>query len=262
MSLDRLLDEAESAPVEGWDFSWLGHRMSTAPLPWRFDEIVVRLARRSPDLLDIGTGGGEWLARLPYRPPRTVATESWEPNVYVARVRLGPLGVDLVPVAAAPDNVDQDPGERRGALPFPDGSFSLVSSRHESFVAGEVARVLRSSGTFVTQQVGGSYNAFYDLLDLPRPPVADRRWDLSLATHKLEAVGLRVADSGQGTEVTTFTDVGALAWYLKAIPWTVPGFSIESHRPHLERLHERIRASGPVSAQLPAFWLAARKGTP
>jgi hypothetical protein len=46
---------------------------------------------------------------------------------------------------------------------------------------------------------------------------------------------------------------------LKLIPWTVEGFSIETHRLQLERLHERIAANGPLSMRLPAFWLKAVK---
>jgi cyclopropane fatty-acyl-phospholipid synthase-like methyltransferase len=66
------------------------------PLPWDYTATVLEHARRSPDLLDLGTGGGEWLAALPYRPARTVATEAWPPNVSVARGRLKPLGTEVV----------------------------------------------------------------------------------------------------------------------------------------------------------------------
>ena len=259
VGFDALLEEAESRPVRGWDFTWLGARMTTEPLPWDFTEIVVRYARRSPDLLDLGTGGGEWLAGLAYRPPRTLATEAWPPNVAVADARLRSLGIAVVPCEAAPDNVDQLPAETRGRLPFPPESFSLVTSRNESFVGGEVARVLTTGGTFLTQQVGGDYGDFYEALELPRPAAPERRWNLHLATEQLEAAGLRVIESAEGAEVTSFADVGALAWYLRAIPWVVPGFSIEAHRPRLARLYERMRTTGSVEARLPAFWLAAVK---
>lgn len=258
-SVDGLLDEAEIQPIRGWDISWLGGRVSTTPPPWSFEKIVSRRARRSPDLLDIGTGGGEWLAGLPHRPPRTVATESWLPNVGVAEARLRPLGVTVVQVEEAPDNVDQVSGEKRGRLPFPDESFALVTNRHESFVASEVARILKRDGIFDTQQVGGRHDDFYEALGLPAPPVPDQRWDLRLAVEQVEAAGLRVVECEEGVEVTTFADVGAFAWYLKAIPWTVAGFSIEAHRPHLEQLHERIRTTGPLTVRQPAFWLEAVK---
>jgi SAM-dependent methyltransferase len=253
-----LLEEAAAHPVTGWDFAWLGDRISTT-LPWSFDEVVARRALRSPDLLDIGTGGGEWLAALPHRPPRTAATESWPPNVDLAGSRLRPLGVTVVRDEGAPDNVEQGALDERGRLPFPARSFALVCSRHSSFVASEVARVLTDGGVFLTEQVGGSYDDFYDALGLPRPAAPSRRWDLRLAEEQLAAAGLRVADSAEGAEVTSFADVGALAWYLRAIPWTVDGFSLGTHRRELERVDERIRTSGPLTVRLPAFWLEAVK---
>jgi SAM-dependent methyltransferase len=258
-SCNALLKEVERLPVGGWDLSVLGDRISIAPLPWDFDQTVVNHARAAPDLLDIGTGGGEWLASLRYRPPRTVATEGWPPNVDVAGGRLRPLGISVVATEPAPDNVEQIPDEPGGRLPFPSGSFALVTSRHESFVASEIARVLVPGGIFLTQQVGGDYGDFYEALELPRPPNPKRRWDLRLAQEQLAGAGLRVLDSGEATEVTSFTDVGAFAWYLKLIPWTVEGFSIETYRLQLERLHERIGANGPLRVRLPAFWLKAAK---
>jgi hypothetical protein len=40
----------------------------------------------------------------------------------------------------------------------------------------------------------------------------------------------------------SFTDVGAIVYYLKAIPWLVPGFSIESHSQHLLTLQRRLES--------------------
>jgi SAM-dependent methyltransferase len=260
-SLAALLDEAEALPVVGWDLSVLGDRISITPLPWDFDEIVTRHGRAMVDLLDIGTGGGEWLAALAHRPPRTVATEGWPPNVDVAGSRLRSLGVTVVANEPAPDNADQVPDEPRGRLPFPGDSFALVTCRHEAFVASEIARVLVSDGIFLTQQVGGDYGDFYEALELPRPPAPQRRWGLPLAEEQLAGAGLRVVDCGEATGVTSFADVGALAWYLKMIPWTFENFSIETHRLQLERLHERIAADGPLSLRLSAFWLKAVKSS-
>jgi SAM-dependent methyltransferase len=258
-SFDALVTEAEALPVDGWDLSALGDRISIAPMPWDFDETVTRHAHATADLLDIGTGGGEWLASLAHRPARTVATEGWPPNVDVAGRRLRPLAVTVVATEPAPDNVDQVPDESRGRLPFPSDSFALVTSRHESFVASEIARVLVPEGTFLTEQVGGDYGDFYEALELARPPVLRRRWTLPLAEEQLASAGLRIVDSGEGTEVTSFSDVGTLAWYLKLSPWTVENFSIETHRSQLERLHRRIAVDGPLRVRLPAFWLNAVK---
>lgn len=255
----RLLKEASSHPVEGWDFGWLRERLSSTPLPWDFEAIVTEHARESPDLLDMGTGGGEWLASLAYRPPRTVATEGWAPNLDVAGARLRPLGITVVSVEGAPDNVEQIPNEERGRLPFPDESFALISNRHESFVAEEVARVLGQGGTFITQQTGGNYDDFYDALGLTRPSRRSRAWNLALAIEQVGAADLHVIASAESEQQMAFSDVGAFAWYLMAVPWAVPGFSIESHRRSLEQIHDRIGSGGPVIIRQPSFWLKAIK---
>ena len=148
-SASELLEEAQTHPVGGWDFSWLGDRMNTKPLPWDFANLVDRLARGADTMLDLGTGGGEWLASLPHRPRLTVVTESWHPNVVVARDRLAALGIEVVEVEGCLDNDDQGPEGADGPrLPFEDDAFELVVARHEAFVA----RIATSGGHFATQQ--------------------------------------------------------------------------------------------------------------
>ncbi len=262
--LEELLDEAAAQPFSGWDFSWLGDRLITEGPGWDFEAIVERSARSSPDLLDMGTGGGEWLARLPHRPPRTVATEGWPPNVPLARRRLAPVGIEVFDAGGGPDNVDQpfkttvpDRGTP-GALPFDDASFHLITNRHESWVAAEIRRVLAPGGHFVTQQVGGGFtNDFRVALGLADTSAPRPCWDLALATRQLDAAGLGILDSGEGVERHTFADAAALAWYLLAVPWTVEGFTIPAYRTQLHRLQERIDRGQPLVMRMPMFWLVA-----
>jgi SAM-dependent methyltransferase len=255
--LQLLLREADEHPVVGWDFSWLGDRVSSHALPWDYAAMLLRHARHSPDLLDLGTGGGEFLASLEFRPPRTVATESWPPNIETAGRRLRPLGITVVAVAPAPDNDQQTAEASRVELPFASESFALITSRHTSYVPSEVARVLSPGGVFLTQQVGGDYGEYYDTLDLARPRAS--AWDLRYAIAQLQQEGLAIRGSADSSHATTFSDAGALAWFLKAIPWVVQGFSIETHRSNLERLHQRLQDEGPITIREPAFWLEAVK---
>jgi len=256
-SVDELLAEAETHPVVGWDFSWLGERLASRPPPWDYEAIVERHAERAADLLDLGTGGGHWLESLTNRPARTVATESWQPNLEVARGRLEPLGVEVVAAPAAPDNIDQSPGLDSPPLPFGDGSFSLVVSRHESYLAAEIARVLRPGGVFVTQQMGGDYNPYRAALGLS--PVEPRVFELQLAREQLEAAGLRVLAGEEGSATTTFADAGAFAYWLRAIPWIVDGFSVSAQRAALAALQRRLDDEGPLTIEEPAFVLEAAK---
>lgn len=234
----QLLNEANERSFSGWDVSYSGRISST--FPWDYESIVVSHARCSPDMLDMGTGGGEWLSRLPFRPCRTIATEGWEPNVPIARKRLQTLGVEVIQVERAPDNVEQDSHCVYGRLPFPDASFNLVTNRHEAFVASEVARILISGGRFVTQQVASGFSSdFYRLLGAPTPPVHVPSWTLDLASAQVQGAGLLMEASGEGLEICTFADVGAFAWYLKNLPWVFPNFSIEIFRAQLHRLHHQ-----------------------
>jgi SAM-dependent methyltransferase len=226
--------------------------MHVEPLPWDFAEIVGERARRSPDLLDLGTGGGEWLSALPHRPPRTVATESWEPNVRVARHRLTPLGVEVVEVEPARDNAEQEPKELSGRLPFPGDSFHLVVSRHESFVAAELSRVLVRGGRFVTQQLSSGGEDFAGLLGVPHPGIEP--FPLELGRRQLADAGFAIVGAADGHERISFSDVGALAWYLRAVPWTLPSIPLESLRARLRRLHD---SGARLEATLYGFWLEA-----
>lgn len=252
---DVLLEEAERRPFVGWDVSY-DQRIRITP-PWDFGAIVDAHTRLSPDLLDLGTGGGEWLNERPHLPTRTVATEGWSPNVPVARARLEPRGIDVIAVHGAPDNIDQEDFSPECILPFPADDFHLVISRHESYVPSEVLRVLAPGGIFLTQQVASSgADDFYRLFDAPAPsvPVA---WDLTFAVRQLERAGFTVTEKAEGFETIEFADVGALAWYLKNLPFVYPDFSIAAARQKLHRLHADDRRAGSLTIRQPLFWLKA-----
>jgi SAM-dependent methyltransferase len=258
---ETLIEEAAERPFTGWDFSWLTGRMTVHPLPWDYTTLLTERARHAPDLLDLGTGGGERLAELAYRPPMTVATESWPPNVPVAAARLRPLGVHVIHNEGAPDNVDQVADERRGALPLRDNAFHLVASRHTAYVPGDLARILVPGGRFLTQQVGyGLAPAFHRLLDLPEPPPPPRRYTFSFAAEQLAMAGLRVIGGDESVQRYEFADVGALVWFLNAVaPWTVPGFTVTAFLPRLEWLHEQLSGCGPISVGHGSFWVEAQR---
>jgi SAM-dependent methyltransferase len=248
-----LLEEAERRPLKGWDLSCDGRIAHAAP--WDFEAIVDEYLGRSPNLLDLGTGGGEWLSRRPFPKGRTVATEAWPPNVPVAQARLAPLGAAVVAVVGAPDNADQAAASALPALPVAAAAFNLITNRHESFVAAEVARVLAPGGRFLTQQIASDLGApFRALLGAPPGPPAPP-WTLSEALRQVRAAPLEITGCAEGAAVLTFADVGALAWYLIHVPWVMPEFSISRHRKPLEALHE----GQAIAVQQPMFWLAARK---
>ena len=150
----------EAVPFKGWDFSHLQGRMIEEQLPWDYARIVLDALPAAEALLDMGTGGGEFLNDLRPLPPYTRATEGYAPNIRLARERLEPLGVKVYEV------------EDDTRLPFGDAEFDLVINRHESYEPAEVRRILHPGGRFVTQQVGGQNNTDLNAL-LGAPEVGD-----------------------------------------------------------------------------------------
>jgi len=255
-TFEQLVAQAQAAPVSGWDFAWLTARSSTAGrLPWDYRAEVPRLSADATSLLDMGTGGGEWLARLTPQPPRTVATEGWPPNVPVAARRLRQAGIPVVQDEGAADNTAEDPG--RGRLPFRGGAFTLVINKHEAFLAAEVSRVLAPGGTFVTQQVDTrTHDGIYHALGLAVPEQS-ASW-LPLAQRQLREAGLTVRRAEAGEELEQFADVAAIIYYLRLVVWAVPGFTVERFAGRLRELHDTA-AAWPVTVRQRRFLVVATK---
>lgn len=254
---DELVTEALNAPFSGWDLSWLDRHSRTQPLPWDYDAEVAARAHTARTMLDMGTGGGEVLSRLPARASRTVATEAWPPNVPVAGRRLLPLGIPLVQDEGARDNMDQAGAEDGGRLPFGDGSIDLICNRHESFLAAEVSRVLAPGGGFVTQQVDyHDHDRLARLLGIEMPAEPDS-W-IGLAERQVTEAGLVIEESARADEPIYFDDIAGVVYYLKAVSWSIPGYSLEKHRDRLRAVFEDPGA-WPVTSSQRRFLLIASK---
>jgi SAM-dependent methyltransferase len=242
-----LVDEYNH-PFKGWDFSYItgAGRMSDGPRKWSYGSIVLARIRQSSALLDIATGGGELLASFSPLPPVTCATESYKPNIPVARERLEPLGVAVFET------------EENGPLPFEDEKFDLVIDRHESYSPTEVFRVLRPGGWFITQQVGDR-----DDIDLRKLLGATKfkpnPWNLKLASDQLKKSGFRVVSRRQGYHKTRYFDIGALVYHLKAVPWIVPDFSVKKYFPALTKLNNVIEGEGYLEVRNHRFLVVAVK---
>jgi SAM-dependent methyltransferase len=254
---DELVTEALAAPFSGWDFSWLDRRSWTEPLPWDYSSRVAALARSARTMLDMGTGSGEALSGLPYRAPRTIATEAWPPNVPVAGRRLLPLGIPVIQDEAARDNMDQNGVNDGGRLPFRDGSLDLICNRHESFLAPEVSRVLAPGGTFVTQQVDyHDHDDLAQILEIETPDEPDS-W-IGPAERQVTGAGLVIEEAARADQRTRFDDIAAVVFYLKAVSWSIPGYSFEKYRDRLRALYEDASA-WPVVTSGHRFLLVASK---
>lgn len=247
MTLEELLAEGESVPVEGWDFSWFEGRATERRPSWGYARAMGQRMATASAALDIQTGGGEVLAGIPQPPPRLVATESWPPNIEVARRNLEPLDATVVEVA---DDAD---------LPFGPDTFDLVVSRHPTATRwDEVARVLRPGGGYLAQHVGaGSVHELTDFMMGPRPIGDGRRPERAVA--EATAAGLTVVDLRQESLPTEFYDIAAVVHFLRKVIWIVPGFTVDRYRDRLAELHHKIQADGRFLAHAERFLIEAVK---
>jgi len=195
----------------GWDFPGIQLRELESGLPWDYEGVVRNHAAEPRNVFDLGTGGGERLARLrPQLPERIVATEEWDVNAPVAFRRLAPLQVHVVRAKSV-------------RLPVKDASFDLVVDRHEEFDPEEVARVLAPGGSFVTQQVGQ-----HDWIELRRffPRMIEFGDQRSAYSKAFLRRGFAV-ESVEHDRRVAYPSLGELTFMLLVTPWTIPDFDVE-----------------------------------
>jgi SAM-dependent methyltransferase len=241
------LEKEYSHEFKGWDFSYLtkSGRMSSFPLSWNYKSIVEDQLKQTNSLLDMGTGGGEYLSSIIGLPKESFATEGYEPNIPIAKKRLGEIGIEV-------RKIEND------IIPYEDNKFDLVINRHESYLETEIKRVLSENGVFITQQVGGLTNA--DLNMWMGAKVEDPiSWSLCTMVLKLGKEGFNVTRQNECITKTRFFDIGAIIYYLKCIPWQIKDFSIKEYWERIYQLAKYIRTNGYIDFIWHGYLIVAKK---
>lgn len=240
--------EEEAAHIHGWDFSHINDRYcEEGDLPWSYEGIIREYLRPEMRLLDVDTGGGEFLLSLGHPHANTAATEAYAPNVLLCRQVLDPLGVDFREAQGC------------GPLPWPDGSFDMLINRHGDYSAREYFRVLRPGWLFITQQVGAMNDR--ELVDLLCPGVSAQfagNW-LESAVAEFAQAGFAVERGDECFRPIRFFDVGALVWFARIIEWEFVGFSVDKNFEQLCRAQSILEEKGSVDGRCHRFLLVARK---
>jgi hypothetical protein len=249
---DQILDwvrEEYAYPFAGWDFSHLQDRCDEyGELPFDYDGECVSRIRKSRHVVDIGTGDGVRFAaflREAGIPRPAAATEGYPPNQVLARTNLEPLGVQAV--------------DGCGTEPLPSGSADLILARHAGFDPPDTFRVLEAGGTWVTEQVGDQTNLeIHQALDAPINPTVGYN-SLQTARAQVGAAGFEIERAEEGLTGGRYHDVGILAWYLKAISWEIPDFTVNAYAEQLLRLHRRIEREGPLDVRFHTILIVAHR---
>ncbi len=242
-----LVAEGSAVPVDGWDFSWFEGRATEERPPWSYLRLISDRMAHARAALDIQTGGGEVTAKVPKAPPVLTATDSWPPNIEIARRNLAHLGGTVVAVEDADD------------LPFDDGTFDLVVSRHPTVTRfDEVARVLGPGGTFLSQQIGaGTNRELAEFFTGPRE--MQDEWRTDYRVGQARDAGLDVVDLREAELRLEFFDVAAVIVFLRKVIWTVPDFDAQRYHDRLVAAHEVIERDGSLISYARRFLIEAHK---
>ena len=230
---DELVHEAEVAPIEGWDFGWLDGRAIEDRPSWHYFDVVAERATTTRSLLEIEAGVGAMIGALPVLPSLAVATEGFAPSVALAATRLQARGVQLVVTS-----------QTRAGLPIAAEAFELVISRHpiEPWWV-EIVRVLKPGGQYFAQHVGPhSLRSLSECFMGPLPETSKRHPDVEQRAAR--EAGLVVQTMEVERPRTVFFDVGAVVYFLRLVPWIVPGFTVARYRDVLRDLHGVIQRDG------------------
>lgn len=240
--------EEREAKMRGWDFSHIeGRFYEDRALPFSYRDEILSHLKPDMKLLDIDTGGGEFLLSLGHPTALTAASENYPPNVEFCQGKLLPLGIDF----------------RQGgadALPFEDESFDVIINRHGDIYEGELFRLLKPGGYFITEQVGSENDReLVELLLGPETPIYYPDHYAYTLADKLADVGFTVLRSAETFRTIRFFDVGALVWFAKIIEWEFRGFSVDTALDRLKFADELIEKGGYVGGKTHRFLVAARK---
>ena len=222
--------------------------MEEDDLPWDYREEILRYLKPEMWILDIDTGGGEFLLSLNHPHTHTAATENYPPNVDLCRETLLPLGIDF------------QAADGKGVLPFEDASLDMVINRHGDFNPDEIYRVLKPGGLFITQQVGAENDReLVELLcgqtDLPFPDQY-----LNITADRFSQTGFEILDGRECFRPIRFYDVGALVWFARIIEWEFPDFSVDGCLDRLLKAQNVLEAQGSICGEIHRFFMVCSKG--
>lgn len=251
MNIDKLKqkwqNEENIAHIKGWDFSDLDGRIEQIMPPWDYKNTVKNFLKPTDRILDIDTGGGEFLLTLGHPHRLTSATEGYNPNVELCRERLSPLGIDF---REANDY---------SHLPFEAETFDVVINRHGAYSVKELRRILKPNGVFITQQVGEENDK--ELINLLLPNLSKQKSGMNLKdqVRNFRQNGFKIIEQDEAFMPMKFFDTDAIVWFARIIEWEFPNFSVKNCFDRLLIAEEQIKNNGFVQTLTHRYLIVAQK---
>ena len=232
-NLYEYLTKEYNAHFSGWDFSYIKERMTEDKLSWNYKNIVENNIIGKESLLDMGTGGGEFLCSLSNLPKNVYATEGYEPNIPIAEKKLKEKNIILKQI------------KNDSEIPFGDEYFDIVINRQESYEIMELKRILKKDGLFITQQVGGLNGIDFNIA-FGTKTMDDIGWCLIKNIEMFKNASMEIVEFDENIGKMKFNDIGAIVYYLKCIPWQEKDFSIDKYYNKLEIRNKIICLKNPT----------------
>ncbi|MDL2292441.1 class I SAM-dependent methyltransferase [Acholeplasma sp. OttesenSCG-928-E16] len=252
LSKDELyekLTETFKIPLSGWDFSSF-KSIKESELPWSYYKIVKKYLKKTSRLLDIGTGGGEFLLTLNHPYEKTYVTEGYDINYDLCLKKLAPLGVNVY-------NVDGS-----SIMPFETSFFNIVINRHESYNIFDIKRILKKRGIFITQQVGykndQSLRSIINQNDENIKGI-DENFNCVSEANFIWKTGFRILKEEEYFPKLRFYDIFELVLFCRMISFEFDDFTLDKKIDQIYQIYQIIEEKGYFETVEHRFLIVARK---
>jgi len=129
-------------------------------------------------------------------------------------------------------------------LLYKSNSFDLIISRNKKYNIQSVNRVIKRKGFFIIQQTS----------DLK----SEKIWSLNEAVKELESNNFEIIEKFETYNITKFTNVGEMIYFLENNPWNFRKFKITTYSSAFEKINNIIQKNGFIRINKHYFFIIAQ----
>lgn len=228
LTLDQLKQIANTCgKLHGWDFSSV--HIERSPVPWDYVDVVRKYLRPTDRVLDIGTGGGEIFLSLAPFFREGVGIDQSSSMIEAALHNQHSLSIGNASLIKM-DGRD---------LHFASDDFDVILLRHAHVYTGEIVRVLRPGGYFITQTVGqrSSLNLLNTFDWTPANFGPDWWQPVATLADEFRSYGCHIIAEAEYDIPYWFLDVGSFLFWLLAVPWPET-IELDKHWQYINKILE------------------------